>query len=272
VQGFALEVRPWFLVPGLNIPLERYRQAGYWILANAQVSTGTSRASGTAADTDLALGLRVPLYDDGDPMLSSEYTEKLGPLMLQCGPEQPGGPSDPTCLADKTRSLREKWARDHWNATRLAVATATGFRAPGSILQNAGWSGVSVWMAGSLCLWTWGQLLAQVQYDHRKSPDLASAFPDKNDVRVGARAFAGTASATAFVELSMLKSIGLDNGAVNNPIAWSGGVEFRVSDQTWLSTGFGSNFPRGGEKYPVLVVANLRWAVSDSSRIKQPGQ
>lgn len=269
VQGFALEVRPWYLVPGLDIPLERYqKKQGFWIFANAQLSIGTTRSTGGTADTDIAFGLRVPLYDAGDPMQSSEYAEKLGKLLLSCAPESPGKPSDPVCRAEKTRPMREEWLRTHWNATRLSVAAATGLEAPGSVLQDTSWSGVSVWAAGSLGISTWGQVLAQVQYDHRKVPDPASAFPDEDDIRVGARAFFGSAVANGFVELSLLKSIGGNDGAVNNPISWSGGVEFRVSDQAWVSTGFGSNFPRGGEKYPVLVIANLRWAVADHARIK----
>ncbi len=269
VQGFALEVRPWYLVPGLDIPLERYQnKQGFWILANVQLSLGTTRSTGSSADTDIAFGLRVPLYDAGDPMQSFEYAEKLGKLLLSCAPESPGAPRDPVCLAEKTRPLREEWLRTHWNATRLSVAAATGLRAPGSVLQDTSWSGVSVWAAGSLGISTWGQLLAQVQYDHRKFPDPTSAFPDEDDIRVGARAILGGAVANGFVELSLLKSVGGSNGAADNPISWSGGVEFRVSDQAWVSTGFGTNFPRGGEKYPVLVVANLRWAVADHARIK----
>jgi len=274
-QGFALDVRPALLKP---IELDSYRR--YWprFFYNAQLSAGTVQSPGDNGSTDIALGLRLTLLDKSDPMLDPDtadavhpgYVQALGNAIDACKPNQPGvstTKADLACMAEHSKKIREQWVKDHWNAARISLAFAGGWRAPGSVLSDATANGWSTWVAGCVPLGRRGQLIGQVQYLDRPGDRVPEGTAPK-EVRFGGRAFVGNGRVNGFVEVVGSKRYDLPDGSDTDPNSWSGGVEFRVADGTFISTGFGKSF--GGSSLPgkVTILANLRFALSDESRIK----
>jgi hypothetical protein len=266
-QGFALDVRPALLRP---IPLESYRQ--YWprLLYNAQLSAGTVQSPGDSGSTDIALGLRLTLLDRSDPMLDGAYVKELGDAIDACKPSQPGtstAKADLACLAEHSKKTREKWVRDHWNAGRLSVAFAAGWRAPGSVLSDATANGWSTWVSGCVPLGAAASWSDRSSTSTRPEDTVPKGAAPK-ELRFGGRAFVGNGRVNGFVEVVGAKRYDLPADSDADPNSWSGGVEFRVADGTFISTGFGKSF--GGSSLPgkVAILANLRFALSDESRIK----
>lgn len=269
-QGFALDLRAAYFNP---IPLEQYKK--YWprFLYNAQVSAGTVQTPGDAGGTDLAVGLRLTLIDQSDPMLNDAYVRSLAAAISDCKPQQPGEAEGKAlaCIAERSKKVREAWVDNHWNAFRLSVAWASGWRAPGSVIKDSSSNGWSTWVAGNVPIGRKGQVVGQLQYTHR--PEAASsADVASNDAKFGCRGFLGNGRINAFLELAGTRRHGLPEGSDKGKSSWSGGIEYRMSEHVWVSTGLGSSFGAKGVSSKVVVLANLRFALSDESRIKRTSQ
>ena len=265
-QGFALEIRPAYLRP---IPLEKYR--GYWsrLVYNAQVSLGTVQTPGSDGATDLALGLRLTLLDRSDRMLDEGYVDMLREVINGCKPAAPGEPKAKAlaCMAEASKKAREEWLGEHWNALRVSVAFATGWGSPGSVLEDSTSIGWSAWAAGSVPLSSKGQLVGQLQYTNRPH-DAVPKDGAPRELKFGGRAFVGSGRINAYLEVTGTKRYEVPAGADPAGNSWSGGLEVRVADLVWIAAGFGSSFGTTGSTPRFSVLANLRFAVSDESRIR----
>jgi hypothetical protein len=51
-------------------------------------------------------------------------------------------------------------------------------------------------------------------------------------------------------------------------VQWSGGVEFQIVQDYWLSTGFGRRYAGRGEPDHVVLIANMRWGIASRSRLR----
>jgi hypothetical protein len=258
-QGLAVDVAPWALVPGLRIPLSRYqRSPGLYALANTQLSLGSVRAPGDAADTDLGGGVRVTLFDRGDPMADSAFTRRIRTALLQCLPDQPGADAaaeSERCARDLTERERKRWLDDegHWNDAGLSVAMAGGWRFAGSRADDREWLGWSAWASGALPIdlrgRPLGQVLGQLRWDDREDRERGPWF--------GARAYAGTGTTNVFAEV----------GGGTGEADWAGGVEFRALGSLWLSTGFGTVAAPddGGRTVAVIERSGARYVCAAAS-------
>lgn len=261
-QGVALDVAPWSFVPGLRIPLDRYQKSGgAYALANTQLSLASVRAAGDSGATDVAAGLRVTFVDHSDPMRDTAFTNGLGRLLTACLPDQPG-PAAATqadaCASEAAQKWRDTWLNEHghWNDAGLAAGLAGGWRMDASRLGHGEWRGLGVWATGAIPLGRGGQALAQLRYD-------GAAEDSTRGLSFGGRALYGSASVNAFVEVARGPRGGTDfRGA-----QWTGGLEFRAADNLWLSTGFGSRGTPGGDGTRGVLIADLRWQVSDAPRL-----
>ena len=259
-RGLAVDVAPWFLVPGLRITPLRYRTDPVaYVMANTQVSLGSLQAKTDTGSTDLALGIRTTVFDRGDPMTDTAYTNEVRRGLLKCIASVPSnGPTADTtalhkCAADATVQIRSRWLESHWNAPSLAVAGALGWRFAESKADASDWLGWAGWVTAGVPLFKGGQVLGQLRYDQRGA--------DGSGLSYGGRAYLGSASAHAFAEVSHLAV-----GSEDHPTSWAGGVEFRAFQSFWLSTGFGTvTRPEAGAQ-TVAVIANLRWDVSMAPR------
>jgi hypothetical protein len=269
-EGLAIDVRPWFLIPGFDIPIEKYKRFWYFVAANAQVSLGTVQSgpapmTGARGNVDGAIGFRFTLIDGADPMLDDAYRADLGKAMLACAPPVPGSPTQPgdrdlACLREAAKKRREKWLDDKWNAGRLSLGLATGLRAPGAVLGDSAWSGLGAWLVGGGPLGGWGQLIGQGRYDR-------DHLLKTNVISFGGRANVGTGRFNGFLEVLGHYRPGAAAGIDNFDASWSAGGELRVADHAWLVGGFGKSFATDQAPDPIFVLANIRWAVSSEARL-----
>lgn len=264
-QGLALDMAPWTYLPGVRITLDEYqRNRMMYVLANTQLSLATVRAAGDTADTDLGLGLRITLFDQTDPMADTAYTNELRRRIQQRCPfdEDDFEDVDPAerrrCLATTTTEWRDTWRteRARWNGASLAVAFAGGWRFDESRVQASEWRGAAGWVTGGLPLGRNGLVLGQLRYD-------ASEADDAEGLSYGGRAFFGSASFNAFVEL-----VGDHRGPDAAGMNWTGGLEFRAAENLWLSTGLGQRDGPADDEARTVVIADLRWNLSDAPRLQ----
>jgi hypothetical protein len=126
--------------------------------------------------------------------------------------------------------------------------------------SSRGWSG---WLAGSLGIGKKSQLLGQLGYDYRPPIDTT---PATKTLAFGARGLLGSSFANLFLEVVGKKAFGLPTGADATNAEWSGGVEFRAAPNLWLATGFGSSFATQNRPDRIVLIANMRWGVSNRAQ------
>jgi len=265
-QGISLEVTPSYLIPGLGVPLDQYQKSFFKrVLANTQLSVATVRSAGDTAATDLGLGIRLTLIDNGDPMSHPEFTNVLGDQLLTCSSGPPDFKPALDCLGAVNERLRAQFLQAHWNATRLSVAFATGLRFNQSQVSETsalGWNG---WAALTAPLGSAGQMVGYFAFTHRPVLSGAASF---SSVDFGGRLLVGSPGFNAFAEVVGNSRFNTSDASNTSSAAWSGGVEFKAADKLWLSTGFGKRFGDMAKPDRVIVIANLRWAVSSRARIR----
>ena len=277
-QGLALELSPsQLLLPRMD--LREYQSNGGFWLANASISLATTKASGDSTATNIGLGGKIVLLDRSDPSgpaSRSAGNAAMQKVLLECAPHRDGHPTPITpqnvgtvkaCVASADSVFHVSWRQDHWNDFALSFAAATGWA-----LRNSTWSdrssmGQAAWLLGAapICfgrstqgLCSKGQLLAKAQYESRGSVN-ASSF---KQFIGGVRATMGTESFAVFVE-SLYRRMTKDKpGATKARTELSGGLEFRLGDETWISSGIGSHYDDVTKKSKAVVVAGMRFNVS----------
>jgi len=268
-QGFALDASVWNLVPGFNVDLQRYRTSTFaYMLANTQLSLATARSAADTADTNVAIGLHITVIDRSDPMRDSVFTAHLGDIVLACAPDpnNPAASSGAACVDSATAAAFADYAGRNWNRPKLNVAAAAGAEFIGSQTDERRAAGYDVWAVGSLPLTSRGELIGQARFSQRPLHDTVPAFTSFD---VGARVVFGTGTFNLFGEV-VTESRSYDDRPSapdeRNASTWSGGVELRVGENMWLSTGFGSRYAGLGEPDHLLVFGHFRWAVTSQDR------
>jgi hypothetical protein len=284
-QGFALEASPSAIVPWFGVSLEQYRARGVnprYLLANLLVSLGASRATGDTAPTVLAYGLRVTLFDRGDPMRDTAFLTALGDSIGRCRPRAPipGIPraESPTaldpltrdllaerhdravrCMDSHTRKLARRYARAHWNASTMFVAYAGGERLRRGSFSERRHAGDRVWATGAIRTGGIAQTLLYADWTHERGDAARDVF---DAVTYGSRVNVGSESANGFVEWLGQTRSGAPLGVPRTATAWSVGLELRAAESLWLSAGLGQRFRTTATPDVVAVLAGVRWGIS----------
>lgn len=274
--GVALGATLWTLLPDVRIDLERYRRSRRaYALANTTLALGTARASGDSADTDVAFGVRTTLFDASDPMRDSAFTTALTRALAGClrDIDQPAIPvatpgsvsADDPCAGGANDTLRLRWFQTHWNRPALSLGAGAGWRVPRSEVGSLDPRGVSAWLVGGYPLGASGQLLGQLQYDHRNGRD---ARPSTGVLTYGARVVRGTKAYNYFLEVAGTGRVKSAPELSRSNVQWSGGVELELASDYWLSAGFGKRYTAQGQPDRVVLVANVRWGIASRSRLR----
>lgn len=261
-QGFALEATPIDVVPGFNLTLPEYRKWLNFVAANAQLSVGTVRAAADSASTDLAVGLRLTLLDRGDPLLDHTFTTELGAKLRKCtaiDPDKPDEKAIAACADSVTSEAYGTWTREHWNAQRVAVGVAGGTRLEQSSLSEMDGLGAQIWAVAANPIGTRAQIIGQLTGGRRT---FGTDTVASTRITYGARLVGGSATFNGFAEL-----VGEHSSLTSRTTAlWSGGVEFRISDDLWIATGLGTRYHELEKDARSVVIANLRWGMTSKSR------
>ncbi len=269
-QGIALDLAPWSLIPGVAIPLKEYQEdLGSFILANTQLSLGTIRSAADTAATDLAIGLRLTLWDGTDPMRDASYASSLRAKQRECADDhlrQPGGAAlFESCIDEFLPQRRKDWLAENWNQPALSLAFAGGWRLSGSQIDQGSWMGFSTWLTGALPLTRHGQLVAEVRYDNRQLSE-----DDRNAIDYGTRVLIGTPRFNLFAELSGRSFSGAAGTDDDFTAEWAAGIEFQASEDLWIITGLGKGLSiEDAAEDEVAVIAGVRLQVSQAPRIGQ---
>jgi hypothetical protein len=294
-QGLAVEFQPALLTRPIS--LETYQRRGIkYILSTAQLSLGTVRSSGDSGATDLAYGIRLLLYDRTDPMADRGFTGELADALGGCTPavapdfpghrDQPlssptdsataalearitaledeaGGTDAAACLDAAVDSLATAYARAHWNDLTFGLAWARGHRLTDARFSNSTDLGDRLWLVGGAPVGSYGQLQGYLQWSHtRANADSAKA----TFLAYGARLTLGSSTLNGFLDVVGESRRGGPAAGKKTTASWTGGIEFRLSDQLWLATGFGRDGRLTQTDGPNVLLANLKWGLSDRAR------
>jgi hypothetical protein len=272
-QGLAIEIAPWQLASP-HMDLQEYQSGRGFVLANSSVSIGTVKASGDSPVTNLGVGARMVFFDRTDP--SGPASKAVGDaamqrVLLNCLPPGPAKPSDvpkiKACVAREDSAFHTSWRASHWNDYALSLAAATGWGLRNSIWTDRNNLGGAVWalLAAPLCFQTFasglcqkGQWLAKAQYESRDSADSHNI----KQFLGGLRATIGSASFGAFAESLFRHRSSVAEGAKHWRNDWSLGLEFKMSDDTWITSGIGSRYDDLTKSSKAVVLAGFRFNVS----------
>ena len=269
-RGLAIDVVPWLLFP------KRVTNAGYrtrlgdFVYANTQLSLGTTRSTGDSASTDLAVGLKTNLANGADPLRDAALGDRIDAAVAECRttsrtPEgRPDGARLEGCADKAVGDSVARWLDEegHWNDVALTVAGAFGARLTESRIDQLVGRGGAVWATLALPVGArFGQLLVQGRGDLLRG---ARGADDTTAFSGGARLGVGATSVNGFVEMvGSWRSAGDDRATQQ----WSAGVELRVAEALWLSTGFGSRYDALTSGNRAVLLANVRWNTTSAPRL-----
>jgi hypothetical protein len=270
-SGVAFDIGLARLIPALTPDLHTYQTN--WLAraaASSSFSFATVQAPGDSGSTDLGFGLRIVLADGNDAMRHPVFTEMLANGSADCNAkvDLTKEPIDSTpllnCLKEVVKFTKRK-AGETWNLPSLSIAMAGGTRLLGNQWGRQAPLGFRTWLSGSLPFdGQSGLLLAQLQYDASHDP----AGNKRSSGTTGAvRVLFGNSNYHLFVDLS--SSV---NGKTSDRIPareYSAGLEFKASEQLWLSTGLGTRYTSLGDPGKVVLAANLRWRVLSAPQLNR---
>jgi hypothetical protein len=298
-QGLALEASLG-LLKQFRVPLSVYqRSKRARIVSNILLSLATSRPTGDTASTDLAWGLRAPLIDRGDVFADSAYTRRFGDALVGCAPKSPPdfvprntglsqaqvdsqfaaikplvdalNAAQIGCAEKAAERLGKEAARELWNAPNLYIAYAGNVRLVNSRLSDRQRVADRVWLTGAFPLSALGrdapvvkatQAIFYADYTRRQAIDTLKEY---SALAYGARLAYGSPSANVFVELLGEHRSEVAAAAKANSNGWSAGLEILVSDELWISTGFGKRADELLKPDKTVIVANIKWGMSKKS-------
>lgn len=279
--GLAVAVSPASLIDGLDV------------LRGLEISLGTARGSteasamDTRGPTDGAIGARWTVIDQGDAWKRKDFRAETMQLVLdKCAPP---GPAPDQASADTLATRREalvacskkyigqqrkKFEDANWNAFRLELAAAVGWRFPDSnpIATETFMLGHSYWGLASGHIpnfidkhlqWT---VLAELDQRHE-----AEGIEFTEQLKGGARVFLGWNRFHAYAEL-VWKYRWIPEGmmgADERDTDWGVGAEVRITDKQWLVVGVGNALD---DETDVQVFGNVKWAITDSETFKRPSR
>ena len=257
-SGAAIEISLRAL--GLEQAHTHYEYVSHWWSRFAErtalsVATVVDSATGAEAGvTRLAVGLRLVLFDEADPLLQTRYRQRVAYANAQC-PNTNGSIEQRQCMVDvnngMTQEQLDKFAKPRWNASALAVATAVDWAFDQGELKSHQKDVFAAWLAGAYGVSTWLQLTAAGQYRRLWATD-SNLYAFAVRLRTGNE----KARFTAEGGYSIVRP---DDPTLRRGRAAVGG-ELLVSDGTWLSVTFGGDFAGTDSASSVFVLSNLKFA------------
>jgi hypothetical protein len=214
--------------------------------AAATAGTGTPSAT---TDARAAIGVRIVLWDQADPLLSRPYLLAADYARSQC--RDANDPNVAKCREDAFNRF-DGWTDPPWNGGGAFLAGALSGLFADSKIQNHAWDDLSIWGAFSFPILSFAQLAIGGVYDHQFNAS-SNLLAGAARLRIGSKWFRGTGDVTVYAEKPDSQPRGV----------WAAGVEVQVTSTAWLTANAGTDFggPSGtGGTFNLL--SGIKWGYS----------
>ncbi len=264
--AFAVEFSPGLIINGRTLSREAYEQHATWY--RLRVSAATRRASGAAAPTEVAFGLRTSFVDDSDLRCNKDYvlkatstTDKINEIYLQA--RLRAGPQGVISLNEDERQqvrelneqLKATWADEKWNKTVFDVALGAKGEAKDSTGKGFEFISIAGWASYSLGVSDWGQCLLGCKLSGERD-SMSNKFLFAGSI--AGRVYLGSSTFKGFLEGQFSKvekqnfTVLANSGAEAN--LWKGG---------WLTFSGGLEFVQGLGNPSIVTNMKINLGLAD---------
>lgn len=310
-SGTAIDTVPYLLLGGNQLTLRQYQDNYKLRLASrTQFSFATTKgASEDDKSVRLSLGLRLTLWDKGDPRndqvllgcfdtASRTYLQTLvKPSVLPLELLPPDAPEDvknqsirewaayeqkeaqanPIRL-EETEACRVEARKRNWNKSSWIVAYAPSWISTTGETKNFKWNGGGFWTSlaygfeGFPGLEKHSQLILHSRYRSNEQvpdPDTEGAFFSQDSFFAGARLRVGNENSTGSFEGVFVRSRP-DGKLFDTSARYSVGLERRIAENLWFALAFGGERGRADGANKGFVLTSFRWGFSEKRTIAPP--
>lgn len=301
-SGLALDVVPYWVFAGNGVTLGRYNSSyKVRLLSRTQFSfANTKGASDDDKSVRLALGLRMTLWDDGDPHSDKTLMDCFGALQLP-GPPAFAPPDDDATpeemrrfeaamkayeeervkIVQANKKAEEKCRADarkrNWNNSSWVIAAAPSWISQTGESKNFKWNGAGFWttlaygFGGVPKLEDNSQLLVHARYrNNEQVPDADNKgqFLTQDSVFIGGRWRYGNERVSANFE-SVYQRIRQKGKPWDDSARYSVGLERKIAENIWFALAFGGERGRDQGKNQGFVLSSFRWGFSQKRTIPE---
>lgn len=263
-QAFAVEFSPGLLIGGNDLSLSDYRKNPW--LYRLRLSAGTRRLNGSAAPSEIAIGIRTSFIDESDLRTDDVLLSKVTAIsnqILQVASASIGRPPTDGSGADvitfdqltpqgqaQVDSLNtalqnaidaaQNAAAEQWNGRALDLAVGALFSSPDSLTKGLRTSEVAAWLTWAEGFGSWGQLLL----GGKAGMTRGGAVPDslQDTTAESSMDFAATVSGRFYIGVNAYKAFVETQFATTeatNTLLINGGGEALLRSGIWVSFGGG---------------------------------
>jgi hypothetical protein len=289
-SGVALDFAPYLTFFGQQTSLFSYRHSLMErFLARTQFSFATTKG---VTDSDksarLALGLRLTLWDTGDPRLDNAldacYADALNNRRLEANELRtfPGETAAQKAerlvnrkavLAELVKPCNDAARKRNWNASGWIVGVAPSWISQTGQTRDYGWNGGGFWTSVAYgfdnvsALKDNSQLILHARYRSNEIvPDAENQgqFFSQDSAFFGGRlrmAPGKEASSIFSLEGNYIRSR-RDKGAFDSSYRYSLGLEKKLADNVWFSLALGGQGGRSDGTNQPFVLSSFKWGFS----------
>jgi hypothetical protein len=292
--GLAMDFVPFLTFFGDQTSLFSYKNSRMErFLARTQLSFGTTKGV-TEEDraTRLALGLRLTLWDKGDPRLDDVlekcYQTTLAALTLSPGTHPGEGDAEKAerlakrkqLLADLTKGCDDDARKRNWNASGWIVGAAPSWISKTGETKNFVWNGGGFWTSVAYgfdnvsALKDNSQFIFHARYRNNEvvpDNDNKGKFFPQDSLFLGGRlrmSPGGAAKSIFSLEGNFVRSR-RNKGAFDNSSRFSLGFEQRLADNIWFSLSLGGQGGRKDGANQAFVLTSFKWGFAQKKPIGQ---
>jgi hypothetical protein len=281
--GLALDFVPFLTFFGDQTSLYSYRHSRMErFLARTQVSFATTKgASEDDKSARLALGLRMTVWDKGDPRLDEVLDTcykaadaKLAPLRQQLGESEDQHTERlkkrKEALLEIVKTCNDDARKRNWNASGWIVGAAPSWISESGETTNYHWNGGGVWTSLAYgfenvsALKDSSQLIFHARYRTNEmvpDPEKTGEFLSQDSLFLGGRLriAPGAAAKTIFSLEGNFVRARFSKEAFDNSSRFSLGFEQRIAENIWFSLSLGGQSGRADGRNNAFVLSAFRW-------------
>ncbi len=283
--GLAIDTAPYMLYFGDKLTIRHYREhAVTRFLSRIQLSVASAKgASSDDETTKIAGGLRLTIFDLGDPRMDTQmdkdFDDASGDFLH---------PSPTASEAERRRAINEATAawkssveeiqaraeKRLWNRSSWVIGAAPSWQDGtnrGSFHRSSAtvWSSIGYGFENVPVLENTSQFILHVRYQNDESvpvPDGNNSFYSQDSLFVGARLRMGKPDFNGSFEGAVVKT--WPDGRENDTfyrIAF--GLEKKVARDIWLNASLGKNLDSDNGKNDVFILGAIRFGWSSKPKL-----